>query len=105
MKPIAVITTAGSLAEARTLAEAVIQRRLAACAQINEIESFYHWKGAVQNEKEWRILFKTTDEQYPAVERLLRELHSYELPAIYACAVERAFEPYAQWIAENSAGA
>ncbi|MBX5463472.1 MAG: divalent-cation tolerance protein CutA [Steroidobacteraceae bacterium] len=104
MKPIALFTTAGSLEEARTLARAAVERKLAACAQISEIESFYQWKGAVQNEKEWRILFKTTDAQYTAVEQLIRELHSYELPAVYACEMDRVLGAFGEWVVENSKG-
>ena len=104
MKPIAVITTVGNLAEASRMAHALVERGLAACAQISEIESVYTWKGAVQNEKEFRVLFKTTSERYEAVERAIRELHSYELPAIHAVAFEHVYEPYAAWIEANSRG-
>jgi periplasmic divalent cation tolerance protein len=98
MKLIAIFTTAGTLDEARRIARTVVERHLAACAQITEIESFYRWKGAVENDKEYRILIKTTDAQYARVEGAIRELHSYELPAIYAMPFERAYAPYAEWI-------
>ena len=52
----------------------------------------------------YRQVFKTTREQYPAVERAIRELHSYELPAIHAVAFDRVYEPYAAWIAAGSSG-
>jgi periplasmic divalent cation tolerance protein len=90
-------------ADAQRMATAIVERRLAACAQISAIESVYHWDGAVQHEAEWRIDFKTTAEHYPAIEAAIRELHPYELPAISAVAVEAAFEPYARWVVENSA--
>ena len=82
MKYIAVVTTVGNLGEAQSIACALVGRRLAACAQISEIESFYTWQGCVQNEKEFRLLFKTTDERYPAVEAAIKELHPYELPPV-----------------------
>lgn len=98
MKYLAVFTTTSNLDEARLLARTAVERGLAACVQISEIESFYTWKGSVQNEKEFRLLFKTTDACYPALEAAIRELHSYELPAIYALAVEHTYAPYAAWI-------
>lgn len=103
MKLIAVFTTVGSLDEARMIARALVERRLVACAQITEIESFYSWSGAVQNDKEFRIMLKTTEARYKAVETAIRALHSYELPAIHAVAVERAYEPYAAWVGQCSA--
>jgi periplasmic divalent cation tolerance protein len=102
MKAIAIFTTAGSADEARRIARVVVERHLAACAQITEIESFYHWKSTVQNETEYRILFKTTDAQYAAVEAAIRELHSYELPGIYSLAFDGAYGPYAKWIEAES---
>lgn len=104
MKPIAVVTTTGTLDEARTIARTLIERQLAACAQISEIESFYRWQGAVQNDREFRVVVKTVDTQYAAIERTIRELHSYELPAIFFVAVDGAYVAYADWIAQNSSG-
>ncbi|WP_066425418.1 divalent-cation tolerance protein CutA [Anabaena sp. 4-3] len=102
MNYIAVVTTIGSLAEAQHIARTLVEQKLAACAQISEIESFYVWNDAVQNEKEFRILFKTTEANYQAVEDAIRKLHSYELPAIHALALEHIYAPYAAWIETNS---
>jgi periplasmic divalent cation tolerance protein len=75
MKPIAVVTTVASKKQARAMAQALVAAKLAACAQISRIESVYAWKGAIEHGKEYRLLFKTTDESYDAVERAIRELH------------------------------
>lgn len=104
MKYIAVVTTISGLAEAQSMARALVERKLAACVQISEIESFYAWNGAVQNEREFRVLLKTTSERYQSVEDAIRELHTYELPAIHAFAFEYVYAPYAAWIESNSAG-
>lgn len=99
---LAVYTTVGSLAQARTLARELLERRLVACAQISSIESFYHWRGELQNEPEFRLLLKTSAERYDELESAIRSLHPYELPAIYALAVERGFPPYERWVLEES---
>ena len=104
MKPIAVVTTVANREDAHRLARTLVERKLAACAQISEIESIYHWKGAVQQEPELRVLFKTTDERYDLVESTIRELHPYELPAIHAFAFEHVYPAYAEWILENAGG-
>jgi len=101
-KPIAVFTTLGSLDDARRLARAIIERKLAACAQLSSIESFYVWKGALQNEPEVRVLFKTTDACYAALEAAIVELHPYELPAIHAVEMGAVHAPYAQWIIDET---
>jgi periplasmic divalent cation tolerance protein len=102
MKLLAVFTTVASAEAAREMGRALVERKLAACAQITEIESIYSWDGAVQDEVEYRVMFKTTAAQYPAIEAAIRELHTYELPAIHAVAVEAVYEPYAAWVEEGS---
>lgn len=101
---IAVITTTAMIEEARAIAEAVVRRGLAACTQISSMESFYVWEGELQQEPEYRVILKTTEEMYQAVEKAIRELHSYELPAIYAVPLTKVFEPYGDWIKTNSQG-
>ena len=101
MSLLAVYTTVASREEALTMAKALVERRLAACAQIEEIESVYRWEGALHHEVEFRILFKTVAARYAEVEAAIRELHSYELPAIHAIAVERSDGRYADWVNEE----
>ena len=71
--------------------------RLVACAQISAIESFYLWDGALQDD-EFRLLLKTVEARYDAVEAAIRESHPYELPAIYAERLEPVYVAYAEWI-------
>jgi periplasmic divalent cation tolerance protein len=101
MKLLAVYTTVAGLDAARGMARTLVERKLAACAQIEEIESFYAWQGKLENDREFRILFKTTEARWPAVEAAIRELHGYELPAIHALALEQVHAPYGRWIEEE----
>ncbi|MEG3435586.1 divalent-cation tolerance protein CutA [Pannus brasiliensis CCIBt3594] len=101
MKYIAVVTTVGNLDEARSIARALVERKLVACAHVSEIESFYIWQDALQEEKEFQLVCKTTGDRYQAVESAIRELHPYDLPDIHARALESIYPPYADWL-ENS---
>ena len=103
MTAIAVVTTIGSKKEARRMAHALVDANLAACAQISKIDSVYAWKGKVESGKEYRVLFKTVEAQYSAVDRAIRDMHSYELPAIHAFAFEHVSKAYGDWI-EASVG-
>ena len=102
MKHISVITTVGSLADARSLARSVVESRLAACAHIAQVESFYHWQGAVQNDTEFKITFKTRAEHYVRLEAAIRARHPYELPDIHALALEQVHAQYARWLEEST---
>jgi len=103
MTAIAVVTTVASRKDARSLARAIVEARLAACAQISRIESVYTWKGAIETGKEYHILFKTLDEHYAAVERAILDLHPYEVPAIHAFPMMRVAPAYAAWIEDSVA--
>jgi periplasmic divalent cation tolerance protein len=104
MQHIAVVTTVGTTEEARRIASALVERRLAACVQISTIESFYAWDGAVQNEPEWRLLCKTTSKRHDEVVAAIKALHSYELPAIHSLALQQVDAAYGEWIEANSTG-
>jgi periplasmic divalent cation tolerance protein len=95
------MTTTDSLDEAQSIAAALVERKLAACAQISSIQSYYHWEEAVQNDEEFRLLIKTTDDRYPDVEAAILEMHSYDLPAIIAVDITQAYGPYVEWVAET----
>ncbi len=99
---LAVITTTGSRLQAQQIARSLVDRHLIACAQISEIESFYPWDGKTHQEPEFRLVCKTLRDNYAIVEAAIREIHSYELPGIYAVAVEAIYEPYGAWIRDNS---
>ena len=102
MSPIAVVTTVANLADARTLARVMVEHRLAACAHISQIESFYRWDGALQNEPEFQVTFKTRAEYYQRLEAAIREHHPYELPDIHALPLQQVYAPYAHWLEQNT---
>jgi periplasmic divalent cation tolerance protein len=98
MDMLAVFTTVSSHDEADRLARAAIERRLAACVQVEAIHSTYRWQGAIASEPEVRLMFKTRRLLYPGLEAMLKELHPYELPAIFALPVVEASAGYAAWL-------
>ena len=55
-----VLTTVLSVDEGKTLAQSIIEARLAACVQIfPQMASVYVWEGKVQKESEHLMLIKT----------------------------------------------
>lgn len=86
-------------AGARRLARAVVEDRLAACANILPgMTSVYHWQGKIEEAEEAVIVFKTRAGLFPALEARVKELHSYETPCIVALPVEAGHAPYLEWI-------
>ncbi|MHB8484161.1 MAG: divalent-cation tolerance protein CutA [Candidatus Acidiferrales bacterium] len=103
---IVVMVTCGSQAEAKKIARAVVEARLAACANVmgSPVQSIYRWKGKVETAKEVLMLIKSTRKRFSALEREIRRLHSYDTPEIAAVAVVVGSAPYLRWIKDSVAG-
>lgn len=96
-----VLTTAGSVDEARRIAEGLLERRLAACVNIiPKIVSIYRWKGKVEEAEEWMLLVKTAAAFEPVRDAIL-EMHSYELPECMAITIEDGSPEYLKWLADS----
>ena len=94
---LAVTTTVASLADARQLARAILERRLAACVQVEEgLVSFYRWRGKECEDAEVRVTVKTLPACEAALQALFQEKHPYEVPQFLAATL-RASEAYAAW--------
>ncbi len=97
-----VLTTAGSQDEARKIAHALVERKLAACVNIiPQIESIYRWQGKVENATEWLLVIKTKSSAFAQVRDAIRELHSYELPECLLLEIPDGSTDYLSWIANN----
>jgi periplasmic divalent cation tolerance protein len=97
-----VLTTAGSQDEARKIAHALVERKLAACVNvIPQIESIYRWQGKVESAKECLLIVKTQSSAFTRVRDAIRELHSYELPECLLLEIADGSTDYLSWIAAN----
>ncbi|MBN8506587.1 MAG: divalent-cation tolerance protein CutA [Burkholderiales bacterium] len=96
------LTTVSTREQAHALARAMVERRLAACVQLEPVESVYHWDGALQQDAEVRLLLKTTAARWPALCEALRALHPYTLPQILALPVADALPAFARWVGEQT---
>jgi len=99
-----VLTTAGSREEAEKIAQALVERRLAACVNlVGPIQSVYRWQGKVETAAEHLLVIKTTAGLFDAVAKAIRELHSYELPECIQLPIEAGSAEYMKWIEESVA--
>ncbi|HMC91851.1 MAG TPA: divalent-cation tolerance protein CutA [Allosphingosinicella sp.] len=86
--------------EAGRIARALVEERLAACANIlGPCRSIYRWEGKIEDGQEVAALFKTRADIAEALIARLAELHSYTVPAAIVWPIERAFADYAAWVA------
>ncbi len=99
MAVIAVLTNLPDSESAFNLARTLVERRLAACANVlAPAKSFFRWQGSLEEASEVPVLIKTTTDCYPDLERALRELHPYDLPEILAFEADRGLPAYLEWV-------
>ncbi len=81
---------------------ALLEHRLAACVnRVAGIESWYRWEGRVEQDREYLLLIKTTAASYPALERLIIEMHPHDVPEVLAVAVDKGSARYLDWIVDS----
>ena len=96
-----ILTTTSNSDEAESLANGLVESRLAACVQIlPKMTSVYFWQGKVERENEHLLLVKTLSEKYEAVERYILDHHGYDTPEIVAIDAEKVSAGYLKWLTD-----
>lgn len=100
---IVVLVTCGSVREAKKIARALVEKRLAACGNILEapVRSIYRWKGKVESARECLLILKTSRARFAALQAEVKRLHSYDVPEIIALPITAGSAEYLKWIGEN----
>lgn len=88
---------------ARSIARSLVERRLAACANIFAIGSVYRWNEEVLEESEFASLLKIRSRDFRAVAGAIREIHPYDVPCIVRYDIAESVEDYREWIVESTA--
>lgn len=104
MTPVIVLTTVGADFDARSLARALIDLRLAACVNIvPSVTSVYRWQGRIEEEGEQLLVIKTVDDSVHDLREALFARHPYEVPELIVLPVTATSEAYGVWLLESTA--
>ena len=94
-----VYTTWPTTVEAETAGRALVERRLAACVNILPgMISLYRWEGEVERGEEAVMIVKTRASLADAVSDAVKELHTYDTPAILVLPLESVEKTYLAWL-------
>jgi periplasmic divalent cation tolerance protein len=94
-----VYTTWPAAADAEAAGRILVERRLAACVNILPgMVSHYRWEGKVERAEEAVMIIKTRASLADAVSDAVKELHSYDTPAIVVLSVESVEKGYLGWL-------
>lgn len=98
-----IYATFSSDEEARRIGRALVEERLAACANIlGPCHSIYRWQGRIEEAGEVAAIFKVAAGQAEPALKRIAELHSYDVPAAVLWPIERSLPAYAAWVVEEA---
>ena len=99
---VVILVTAASQDEARTIAQHLVENRLAACVNIApRVESVYRWEGKIECDEETQLFIKTRQGLFASVKAAVAQLHSYKNPEIICLPIVDGSEQYLEWIQES----
>lgn len=97
------MTTSSSVEEARKIAEALLNKKQAACVNIvGPMESHFVWKGKFCTEKEYLMVIKAREDHFRKIKETILKMHSYEVPEIILLPIKKGFDRYLRWIDETA---
>jgi periplasmic divalent cation tolerance protein len=100
---VVVLVTAASAEDAARIGRALVEERLAACANVvGPITSIYRWQGAVEEASEHLMLVKARATDFDRIAARVRELHAYDVPEIIALPIRGGSPAYLAWLAEST---
>jgi periplasmic divalent cation tolerance protein len=98
-----VLVSCGKISEARGIARAAVESKLAACVNtlLTPVESVYRWKGKVEVVREYLLVMKTVMGRLPELQRLVKQLHSYDVPEFIVLPVVDGSREYLEWLMKS----
>ena len=100
---VSVYVTAADKAEAERIARMLVEEKLAACVNYFPCRSLYRWQGSIEEEEEYVLVCKTQKALYGQLQKKVRAIHSYDLPAIVAFDITEGEPEYLKWINDETA--
>ncbi|MDO8269675.1 MAG: divalent-cation tolerance protein CutA [Candidatus Levybacteria bacterium] len=101
MKMIIVYLTCANEEEALRISEALLDKKLVACAKKLPINSSFWWEGKKDTASEILVLLETVEDKFEAIEAEVKVHHSYETPMLFAVSVLRTTEKVKKWLREE----
>jgi len=99
-----ILITVPSRREAVRIGQAIVKKKLAACANIlSPVTSIFRWKGRIEKSQEALLIVKTTGRRYAALAKIIGSIHPYEVPEIIALKVTKGLPRYIAWIQRETA--
>ena len=98
-----VYITAADAEEAKALGRALVEARLAACANVLPgITPIYRWEGRIEEGTEAALIAKTQSALVQQVVEFVTARHSYDCPCVVALPISDGNPAFLDWIAAET---
>ncbi|MCL2078140.1 MAG: divalent-cation tolerance protein CutA [Oscillospiraceae bacterium] len=97
-----IITTSPDKETAKKTAKLLIEKHLAACAQIFPVESIYIWQGKICDDDEFLIFIKSKTALFEKIAAEIKENHPYDVPEIIQIPIINGTPEYLKWIDDST---
>ncbi|MDI6703904.1 MAG: divalent-cation tolerance protein CutA [bacterium] len=99
---IVIFITASTDEEAKKIANALLNKKKAACVNILPgVHSLFWWQGGIDSASEVLLIVKTEEHLLDDVVKLVKELHGYSVPEIIALPIIGGNQEYLKWVSES----
>lgn len=102
MQPVELLLTCGSELEARTIADALLHKKLIACAEIIPVTSRFQWKGKIDQNEEYKLIMLSQAKHFDAAEAVIKPLHSYETYVLQMISIEKLSSDASTWLSDST---
>ncbi|NLL89555.1 MAG: divalent-cation tolerance protein CutA [Dehalococcoidales bacterium] len=98
-----VLITAKDGEEAGFISKVLLEQKKAACINIIEgINSIYRWNGNIESASENLLIVKTRTALLDEIIRIVKEIHSYDVPEIIALPITGGSFDYLAWVGKET---
>ena len=96
------ITTADD-EEAQLISRVLLEQRKAACVNIMpKVSSLFWWQGKILQAEESLLVVKTRAKLLDEIIKLVKEIHSSDVPEIIALPIVGGSQDYLEWVGEET---
>lgn len=97
-----VYITCDSVEQAKSIAKHLMGKKLCACVNIYpEMQPMFFWppkSGIIDESKEVVLIAKTIEPKYKQLEKEVTQVHTYDVPCIFAIPVKHVAKSYYEWL-------
>ncbi|MEM2802866.1 MAG: divalent-cation tolerance protein CutA [Halobacteria archaeon] len=97
-----ILVTYPADANYRAWCRSIIERNLAACVNIINVNSIYRWKETIEESQEVLLIFKTRREVVELLKEVIMKEHPYEVPEFIELQANNVNASYLKWIIEST---